>query len=114
MRALLNSALAGLLVCATIPQFASPAFAHGDASWIEMNPKTRSCCGPHDCRRMAPGEVIEEGAGWTVVATGEHVEGITTRLRDSIDGDFWICRNDGPDGPGTGELRCLLVPRAGS
>jgi hypothetical protein len=94
---------------------APPAFAHGDASWIMQNPKTRSCCGPDDCRRMAPGEVIEEGAGWTVVATGEHLEGVTTRLRDSIDGDFWICRYHGPDGqPGTGELRCLLVPRAGS
>jgi hypothetical protein len=93
---------------------ASTAFAHGDASWIMLNPKTRSCCGPEDCRRMAPGEVVEEGAGWTVVATSEHLEGVTTRLRDSIDGDFWICRNHGPNGPGTGELRCLLVPRAGS
>lgn len=101
------------LVCAAAVS-ASPAFAHGDASWIMQNPKTRNCCGPADCRRMEPGEVVEEGRGWTVVATGEHVEGITTRLRDSIDGDFWICRNEGPQGPGTGELRCLLVPRSGA
>jgi hypothetical protein len=109
MKALAVAALAVLLAGA-----AAPAFAHGDATWIMTNPKTRSCCGPADCRRMAPGEVVAEGKGWTVVATGEHVEGITTRLRDSIDGNFWICRNEGPGGSGTGELRCLLVPRSGS
>jgi hypothetical protein len=110
MKALVIVASMLLAVALTLP-----AFAHGDASWIMQNPKTRSCCGPDDCRRMAPSEVIEEGAGWTVVATGEHLEGVTTRLRDSIDGDFWICRYHGPDGtPGTGEIRCLLVPRAGS
>jgi hypothetical protein len=114
MRALQISALGVLLVCGCMPGFAPPAFAHGDASWIMLNPKTRNCCGPADCRRMAPGEVVEEGRGWTVIATGEHVEGITTRLRDSIDGSFWICRNEGPEGPGTGELRCLLVPRSGA
>ncbi|WP_395022491.1 hypothetical protein [Dongia sp.] len=111
MKAWLRSALIVLASC--VAAAPPPALAHGDASWIEQNPKTRSCCGPHDCRMMAPGEVIEEGRGWTVVATGEHVEGITTRLRDSIDGNFWICRNEGPGGPGTGELRCLLVPRVG-
>jgi|AraplaMF_Col_mMF_1032025.scaffolds.fasta_scaffold00123_43 hypothetical protein len=113
MKALVVSALSLALVSAGAG-FAPPAVAHGDASWIMLNPKTRNCCGPDDCRRMAPGEVVEEGRGWTVVATGEHVEGITTRLRDSIDGSFWICRNDGPKGAGTGELRCLLVPRSGS
>ena len=87
------------------------ALAHGDASWIMEDPKTRNCCGPDDCRRMADDEVIADRGGWTVVATGEHVVGITTKLRDSIDNHFWICRNYGPNGPGTGELRCLLVPK---
>jgi len=99
-------ALGVVLVCRAVP-----ASAHGDASWIMLDPKTRTCCGPDDCRRMEPGEVVASGRGWTVVATGEHVEGITTRLRDSIDDSFWICRNDGPNGPGTADLRCLLVPR---
>ena len=45
------------------------------------------------------------------IATGEHVEGITSKLRESIDDHFWICRNDGPNGPGTADLRCLFVPR---
>ena len=109
MKALAIFALAILALCRT-----SSAMAHGDASWIMQDPKTRNCCGPNDCRQMASGEVVESGRGWTVVATGEHVEPVTSRLRDSIDAHFWICRNDGPGGPGTGELRCLLVPRAGS
>ena len=110
----MKALVVSVLSVAAAAAFAPPAVAHGDASWIMLDPKTRNCCGPDDCRRMAPGEVVEEGRGWTVVATGEHVEGITTRLRDSIDGNFWICRNDGPAGPGTGELRCLLVPRSGA
>jgi len=89
----------------------APAFAHGDAAWIMNDPKTRVCCGPDDCRRMEPAEVVRAGRGWTVVATGEHVEGITSKLRESIDDHFWICRNDGPNGPGTADLRCLFVPR---
>jgi hypothetical protein len=114
MRALLISALSVLLVSTTGPDFAPPAFAHGDASWIMENPKTRNCCGPKDCRRMEPGEVVIAGRGWTVVATGEHVEGVTSKLYDSIDDHFWICRHEGAGGPGTGVLRCLLVPRTPS
>jgi len=75
------------------------------------DPKTRVCCGPDDCHRMEPAEVVRAERGWTVVATGEHVEGITSKLRESIDDHFWIYRNDGPNGPGTADLRCLLVPR---
>jgi len=114
MRALAISALGVLLVCGAAQAFAHPAFAHGDATWIMQDPKTRACCGPNDCRRMAPGEVVAAGRGWTVVATGEHVEGVTTKLRESIDDHFWICRNDGPAGPGTADLRCLFVPRPAS
>ena len=106
MRALVIFAFAVLLVCR-----AAPAWAHGDATWIMNNPKTRSCCGPNDCRRMDPGEVVRSGRGWTIVATGEHVEGVTSKLRESIDDHFWVCRNDGPNGPGTADLRCLFVPR---
>ena len=109
MKALAVFALAFLPLCKS-----TPSLAHGDATWIMLDPKTRNCCGPDDCRRMEPGEVIQSGRGWTVVATGEHVEGITTRLRDSIDDHFWICRNDGPNGPGTADLRCLLVPKPDS
>jgi len=87
MKALAIFASAVLLLCR-----AAPAFAHGDATWIMINPKTRSCCGPNDCRRMEPGDVVRSGRGWTIVATGEHVEGVTSKLRDSIDDHFWICR----------------------
>ena len=101
--------LAVLLLCKAVP-----AFAHGDATWIMNNPKTRSCCGPNDCRKMDPGEVVRSGLGWTIVATGEHVEGVTSKLRESIDDHFWVCRNDGPTGPGTADLRCLFVPHGES
>jgi hypothetical protein len=114
MRPWIVPALNIALLCGAALEFSPPARAHDDASWIMLNPKTRDCCGPKDCRRMASDEVIEEGRGWTVVATGEHVEGVTTKLRDSIDGNFWICRHEGPGGPGTGVLRCLLVPRTGA
>jgi hypothetical protein len=106
---LLGAVLAGLARCHAVP-----AFAHGDAAWIQATPAmSRStgsthCCGPTDCRRMTEDEALEVKpipGGWRF----RGVDFLEERagLYRSEDNDLWFCEFGG--GP-----KCLFVRPEGS
>lgn len=92
------------------------ARAHGDAAWIEANPRYVDqdgvqCCGPHDCHREQAVKFREAEDG-VHVTTGAGDEVLMPRrleghgLYPSIDEDWWMCIR-------AGVVRCLFKPTTG-
>lgn len=66
-----------------------------------------SCCSGIDCARAQPGEVEEIKGGYRIVPSGDFVAFKDTRIKDSPDGEFHICRVGGDP---KGKTLCLFVP----
>lgn len=103
LAALLFAAAAGLI---------SPARGHGDAEWIQQEPRYVTatgvhCCSPVDCGRAPAGSVELRADGWHIAKTGQTFDFGDKALYVSIDRDFWWCVR--------GErVVCLFVPGAAS
>ena len=83
--------------------------AHGDAVWIQRDPKYLAadgvhCCGVNDCRPAHPGEVIEQGDAYLIAPSGQRFEDGAAGLHASIDQRYWVCLWQN-------RVRCLFVPR---
>lgn len=100
-----------LFVAVLVPTL---ALAHGDAEWIMREPgyvaaNGTHCCGPKDCRRAEPGEVIETAPGvWRAGKTGEPMAMFREGERGtyvSRDWQPWICQFERMQLP----PRCLFV-----
>lgn len=90
------------------------AYAHGDAWWIQSNPKTQYCCGPDDCRPLANEAVTMTGEGYLVQWEGQEYT-FAYRSPDvhaSIDERFWFCNYKTDLGEAI--TFCLFVPAWGS
>ena len=69
------------------------------------------CCHDRDCAPVADGAVVEDAAGFLVVATGQRVDRGSPKVRLSPDGRWHLCTLGGvPDGA----ILCLYVPGRGS
>lgn len=82
------------------------ALAHGDASWIMLNPSTAHCCGPDDCAPVDDALVTQQGDGW--VFEGKLYRPGDPNVHPSINGRFWACRFP------SGEIRCFFYVPPGS
>jgi len=78
--------------------------AHGETDWIEKNPVWGWCCGPQDCRRAAPGEVVRTPKGFAIPSTDQVFrDGMRGFFQHRHDQDIWLCK--------TGDIvRCLFIP----
>jgi hypothetical protein len=80
------------------------ALSHGDAEWIQRDVEWRWCCGPEDCRRAAPGEVVTTPSGFLVPRTNQLFrEGQRGLYYHHQNQDFWLCIRGGA-------VICLFVP----
>lgn len=80
------------------------ALAHGDADWIEKNATWGWCCGPQDCRRAHPGEVVPTPQGFVIPSTDQIFrEGLSGYFQHRHDQDIWLCITGGI-------VRCLFIP----
>ena len=72
--------------------FGGPAVvAHGDATWI-MEGEWSECCGPADCKWLAPGDVQAQPNGWYVKSRGEYFPfDKTLPNQDPAGHHFWLC-----------------------
>ena len=96
--------MAGARLLAICLLLSSPAFAHGDASWIMNNPATSYCCGPNDCGPVRRDEVKVTREGY--VYDGRVIP--FAEAKHSIDDQFWVCLK--PDG----SPRCFFAPVMGT
>lgn len=111
-------------VAAGVVLAAGLALAHGDAAWIQADPRYVDqrgvhCCGVHDCERAPAGAARATDEGWLIVSTGQVIpyERFGHGLHSSIDGDIWWCRfsyDAAEYGNAAGEVRCLFVPEQSS
>lgn len=101
-----------LAIVAAIALLTGPAhatlIAHGDAAWIQAEPRYRDaegihCCGPTDCAAMPEGAVEETERGYLIKATGELIDWTAKGVYVSRDDHFWSCFRGG-------RTRCLFVP----
>ena len=100
------TALAATAVAAALMwlAFPKPAGAH-DAPTGWSYPF--ACCSGYDCREVDDAAVQERPEGYVIVATGEVIAMISTKVRHSPDGRFHWCSVGGrPDG----QTICLFVP----
>lgn len=103
------------------------AFAHGDAAWIQRDPRYVTniatsagyshCCGPADCEMAPEGAIRQSPAGWVIPSTGQVIP--YSRMAEgrqafySIDGRPWWCRRwvvDPVDGMSKHQAVCIFVP----
>ncbi|MBN9525759.1 MAG: hypothetical protein J0H82_06140 [Alphaproteobacteria bacterium] len=113
-----------LLIAAAAVLLPALALAHGDAAWIQHDPRyvdqrNIHCCGEHDCERAPADAVRATDEGWLIVGTGQIVPyaRFGHGLFWSIDADFWWCRytyDVAEYGNQAGEVRCLFVPGTAS
>lgn len=99
-------------VAAAIVLLSAAALAHGDAQWIQDDPRHVDdlgihCCGPTDCERIPPGAVKIEDKGVRIIETGQFFPYTRQGMYHSIDGDLWWCRR-------AGEVKCIFIPHSGS
>lgn len=96
-------------LCVAVPTI---AFAHGDAEWI-MRDKGYvdltdvHCCGPHDCRRAAAGEIADVPGGFNFKGTFVPYKDVAVYW--SIDSSYWYCQREDESLP-----RCVFRPRRGT
>ena len=82
---------------------------HGDAYWIQSDPRYMGtdglhCCGVEDCRPARKGEVVAFESGYVITSTGQVVRPDRNRgIYTSIDERFWLCF-------WKGHVRCMFVP----
>ncbi len=92
------------LAAAAIMLVPAAAWPHGDAEWIQRDVEWRWCCGPEDCRRAEPGEVVVTPSGFLIRRTNQvFVEGMRGLYHHRQDQDFWLCIRGGA-------VICLFVP----
>lgn len=78
--------------------------AHGDADWIQHSKVWGWCCGPEDCRRAQPGEVVLTPNGFAVPSTHQIFrDGVSGFFQHNHDQDIWLCITGGI-------VRCLFIP----
>jgi hypothetical protein len=89
------------------------ALAHGDAAWIQHDPRytmqhspTTHCCDPSHCRAVGPDFAQRVAGGWRA-PTGEVAEDDGPGLYLSVDHQFWACGSDR-------FTWCLFVPPSGA
>lgn len=74
------------------------AQAHGDAAWIQADPRYVTaqgghCCGPTDCERAPEGAIVETAPGqWFVPSTGQSFVQTEKGVYPAIRPGFWWCR----------------------
>lgn len=66
------------------------------------------CCSNQDCRPAKPDEIKETAAGYLVISTGEVVGYSDKRIRDSPDGLYHLCQQNGDFD--RGRVLCLFRP----
>lgn len=93
---------------------AMPALAHGDADWIAkggyQDPTTSgaSCCGPTDCHRIEPKDVLMTGEGYIVTHDGHEYRHGFAGVQWSETRDFFICLRPNKT------VRCFFAPPVGA
>lgn len=102
-----NALIATLILLPTL------ALAHGDAAWIQHDPRytmrtspTTHCCDSSHCRAVGNDFAQRIAGGWRA-PTGEFFEDDGPGLYLSIDGRFWACGSET-------YTWCLFVPGAGA
>lgn len=101
MKTLVAAAVVGLalILLALVP------WAHGHSFY---DPE---CCRDRDCAPLADGAVVEDAAGFLIVATGRRIDRDSPKVRLSPDGRWHLCTLGGEPG---GTVLCLYVPGRGS
>jgi len=97
--------IAQLSVVTCLAVLTVPALAH-DAPLGWKYPL--SCCSNKDCRQAADREVRETAAGYLLVTTGEVIPYGDHRVKDSPDGLFHACQQNGDFDKG--RVLCLFAP----
>ncbi len=81
------------------------AAAHGHYGWVMDNPVTAHCCGPQDCKPVAPQAVRYLRGRWSV--NGKLVPDGNVHLSGAPDARYHACFYDPP---AMTEPRCLFIP----
>jgi hypothetical protein len=100
---------------AALAQFAPPACAHDDASWIQMNPDYvdrigRHCCGPQDCERIPESYISEEGNEIVILPTGQRFKKGVIGTYPSVNNDWWWCKERAMPWLPRPTAKCVFFP----
>lgn len=106
----LSRSIAASLIAAPLIFLGVPILAHGDAQWIQSDPKLSYCCGVHDCERAPLSAVKGVNGGWYLPSTGQTFRDGEPDLHMSKDQDFWWCRPPSWNG----YVKCFFAPAGGA
>lgn len=97
----------GAIGCAVAIFMTSKARAH-DAPTGWSYPT--ACCSGFDCREVADADIVEGARGYEIRATGEMIPMTSPKIKQSPDGRFHWCSEQGAE---HGKTICLFIPPRG-